>query len=890
MDTRSIPAPVSSTRGRWLAAFAVLALVAMQARFALASTGGSEDPSGRDRGDTGAQALAPVRGNEVDLDFVAAGPFTYDHDTLAGTGPGLPQYGGRVISKTNGVVESLEGGDFACGDKVIFFTQIDVSGSGGPSTLQLHYVFAKEPTGQPGVGFVDILSVTHSSPDSGNDNLEGDETVTLVDEGDDTDSNGRALRVGTVEVTNLNGGDVLIVRLVVLLGCAVGASPTGNIHAQIDAARIDGQAVGVGQQTVPLKKVEDTAQPGLAVTKSCPAAATVGDEISYEITIANTGNERIRGITVEDTILGDLSGSFADALDPGEDDTATFSYTVRPSDPDPLVNEVTVSGTGAVSEQALSETARCTTDVRVPDVALEKTNDAGQGVPAGGSFTYTFTVRNLGDGIARDVTLDDPMPNSLSYDASDITAPQGATCTVDADGTGDPNELHCELPDLGPDEAVVITVEVTTSPASCPSVMNTGTVGAAYDGDPSNDTDSTTVDVVCTADVGIDKDASASSVDAGDPFTYTVTVSASGDATSRDVVFDDDLDDSLTVTDVSTTHGTCDPVGAGNVIHCDLGDLAAGTTATITIDVTTSEASCPSVANRATVGSANDSLETNNADQVTVDVECPPPPIGIRIVKSGPALAHDGDTVTYGFAVSLTTDTPLSDVEVTDAKCDAPPTLVSRTGGDQDAILEPGETWNYRCTHVIDGSVDGDPVHNVASVTGRDDLGRTATDTDDHDVDLIHPAIRVVKTASPTQAEPGDTITYTFEVTNVGDTTLFDVSVDDDVIGHIGDIPVLEPGQTVLLKVDHRIPADAAAPVVNVAIAGGDDELGKHVEDRDRARVSVVLPEVVTKSPPGGTAFTGAEVTRWALLAMALLVLGSAMLWLSWRSLGPTED
>src|SRR5688500_14808141 len=49
-------------------------------------------------------------GGDFSLDFVASAPFTYDHSTGGGA------FDDRTIGKTNDVVESLEGGDFACGD------------------------------------------------------------------------------------------------------------------------------------------------------------------------------------------------------------------------------------------------------------------------------------------------------------------------------------------------------------------------------------------------------------------------------------------------------------------------------------------------------------------------------------------------------------------------------------------------------------------------------------------------------------------------------------------------------------------------------------------------------------------------------------------------------
>src|ERR687892_1692457 len=96
-------------------------------------------------------AMAPAAfadGGDFSLDFVAAGPFTYDHDTGVGG-----EFADRTISKTDGVVESLEGGDFECGDKVVYFTEITVdAGASGEQDIELDYEFLAEPTGQPGVG------------------------------------------------------------------------------------------------------------------------------------------------------------------------------------------------------------------------------------------------------------------------------------------------------------------------------------------------------------------------------------------------------------------------------------------------------------------------------------------------------------------------------------------------------------------------------------------------------------------------------------------------------------------------------------------------------------------------------------------------------------------
>jgi uncharacterized repeat protein (TIGR01451 family) len=427
----------------------------------------------------GAASAVAVDANDVSVDLVAAGPFTYDHDTLAGSG-NLPRYGSRTISRTNGVVESLEGGDFACGDLVLFFGQveIDASATGGNATVELDMSFLSEPTGQPGVGFTDIVSVGISPKDfgsgGGHENLDGDEAVSLTNERDGTVGS-KPARLGTVRITGLDPGDTLIYQIVGLLGCAPNANPTGNLQVAIEGGTVDGARFGVGAQTIPFKKVEDISQPGLDVTKSCPAAASVGQAITYRITVSNTGNEALNNITVQDTILGSLSASFADSLAAGASETQSFQYTIRTSDPDPLVNTVTVNAVGAQTGTAVTATADCRTTTPRVDVGIDKASDAPTGgVAPGESFNYTITVTASGTAAAQGVTVSDTIPTGLTIVSATFSGGSAGSgnCTVSG------QSVTCSLGDMAPGTTATVRIRVTATPAACPFVTNRATVTA----------------------------------------------------------------------------------------------------------------------------------------------------------------------------------------------------------------------------------------------------------------------------------------------------------------------------------------------------------------------------------------------------------------------------
>jgi uncharacterized repeat protein (TIGR01451 family) len=367
----------------------------------------------------------------ISVDLVAAGPKTYDHTSGIGGA-----YGHRTISRTSGVVESLEGGDFACGDKVVFFTAV-TGGSAltGSHDVELDLGFLAESTGQPGVFFDDVVSASLNSPDTGNVGLEGNESVTLTGESTGTMGGHKAI-IGTVEVTGIDAGDQVIARVVAELGCTPGSHPTGNLQAAVIAERSDAQ-ISVGNQTVPLKNVQNVAAipaPAIAVSKSCPSSASVGDTITYDITVKNSGTEDLKGMTVTDTILGDLSSSFAGTLSAGASEKHSFSYTVKASDPSQLKNTVRVTATGASSGTQVTATANCTTSVagnvtgQTPGISIVKTANPKSGA-VGEEITYTYVVTNTGRVTLFDITVDDDQLGHIG-DIAKLEPGESATLTA----------------------------------------------------------------------------------------------------------------------------------------------------------------------------------------------------------------------------------------------------------------------------------------------------------------------------------------------------------------------------------------------------------------------------------------------------------------------------
>ena len=201
---------------------------------------------------------AMADGGDFSMDFTAAEPSSYDHATGGGS------YNDRTINED--VVESLEGGDFACEDTVTFLTQITVDGGAvGAQTLVMLYEFTAHATGQQGVALVDNINGTSaaingSAIDSGTSD-DGGSTATAGPEA----TNGTVFVkptkfLRTVTVTDLEAGETVVLRQDVRLACN-GDSPTGNMQAKLLSASTNGDAVPGGAQTIPFKTVADIKKP-----------------------------------------------------------------------------------------------------------------------------------------------------------------------------------------------------------------------------------------------------------------------------------------------------------------------------------------------------------------------------------------------------------------------------------------------------------------------------------------------------------------------------------------------------------------------------------------------------------------------------------------------------
>ena len=255
----------------------------------------------------------------------------------------------------------------------------------------------------------------------------------------------------------------------------------------------------------------------------------------------------------------------------------------------------------------------------------------------------------------------------------------------------------------------------------------------------------------------------------------------------------------------------------------DVGDLEPGEWIVVTATHTVKDTDPDPLVNNATVYAYYSNIEVCAWDTWTVDILRP----AIKVTKSGPEYAHEGDEISYTITVRNIGDCPLSSVEVYD----------DVLGSIYTGELDVGEEKTFTMPYTVP-SPSGD-ITNTVMASGKDALGLTVTDTASWTVDVLHPDIAIEKSADKDEAYAGDTITYTITVANVGDCTLYNVNVTDTLLGDIC-IGTLNVGESATFTLNYTVKVGDPDPLENTATVSGKDILGKVVTATDTATVNLI--------------------------------------------------
>lgn len=579
-------------------------------------------------------------------------------------------------------------------------------------------------------------------------------------------------------------------------------------QADLDAGTVVNQAFaqtqfGAGPTTVTTPPVSETANatqsPQVQIVKSVATlpVMTVGQVLSYTLTIRNIGNQSLTNVAATDPLLPGLVCQSA-TLTPAAELVCAGDYTVRQIDFDTgtIVNTAAVTATDPSGKLIRDDTSlTVTTPVAGPFFTLIKSASPDPFGPLGSTITYTFTVINNGNVTLTNLAMTDP-----------ITSP-AFTCTI-------------PVLDVGLTDRCTLDYIITQADLDAGQITNTVSATAT---DPSN-TPITRTDTITTPGpdnapgigaLDVTKTASFSTTTLGSVVNYelrvrnaslvtlnSITVSdtmtrADGTATALDAPFgltsgDLDADNRLDV-------GETWIYAAAHTI--DQADINAGGISNTATASGLDPAGNP-VADRSDNGNDTDGNTTDDPTVVPIA-----PQAGLDVVKTVLQAGDTrGDVVIFRIAATNTGNVDLSGVTVSDT--------LTRVGGADISTevtgptLQPpaigtdplgvGEVWIWTLSHTLtQADIDAGGISNTASVTGTTPGGDPVTDTSDNGDDtdgnttddptilLIDPvsAIVVGKTASTPVVISGSVfaVDFTLRVENTGNITQTNLIISDDL-------------------------------------------------------------------------------------------------------------
>ncbi len=600
------------------------------------------------------------------------------------------------------------------------------------------------------------------------------------------------------------------------------ATATGIAPDQSTVTDLSGSTVETDDTTV----IELCQNPAIAIVKTGvfndengDECTNVGETITYTFTVTNEGNVSLSNIVVNDPLLGGpvagpLSGDTNNdgILDVTETWIYTGTYTITQGDIDAgqVTNQATA--TGIAPDQStvtdLSGSTVETDDTTVielcqnPAIAIVKTgvfNDENgdECSNVGETITYTFTVTNEGNVSLSNIVVNDPLLGGP------VAGP--ASGDTNNDGILDVTETWIYTGTYAITQADIDAGRVLNQATATGIAPDQSTVtdlsGSTVETDDATNTELCQNPALAIVKTGVFNDENGDECsNVGETITYTFTVTNEGNVSLSNIVVNDPL-----------LGGPVAGPASGDTNNDGILDVTETWIYTGTYAITQADIDAGEVLNQATAtGIAPDqstvtdlSGSTVETDDTTVIELCQNPAIAIVKIgvfndENGDECSNVGETITYTFTVTNEGNVSLSNIVVNDPLLGGP--VAGPLSGDtnNDGILDVTETWIYTGTYAItQADIDAGEVLNQATATGIapdqstvTDLSGSTVETDDTTVIELcqNPAIAILKTGvfndenGDECSNVGETITYTFTVTNEGNVSLSNVTVTDPMI------------------------------------------------------------------------------------------------------------
>ena len=337
---------------------------------------------------------------------------------------------------------------------------------------------------------------------------------------------------------------------------------------------------------------------------SSPDPVLLGKELTYTLTVSNSGPSDAPDVVATDTLPGDVtfvSSSSSIGTCSGTDtvvctigtlvagNTATVTIVVIPSSVGDLVNVASVKGGVDDPNPDDNTISQTTASDPAVDVALEK-SDVADTVLVNAELTYTLTVINNGPSDASRVTLTDTLPENATF----VSASEGCS---ESGGT-----VLCTIGTLTNGESVTVVIVVV--PIEVGTITNKVSVGSGQsDPDARNNSGSQSTNVIlpARADLSLSMTDATDEVPVEQPLVYTLTLTNAGPAEATNVVLTDTLPGKVAFESAVPSQGNCSH--QDGTVQCELGTLGSGD---VTVEITvipTVDAGGTTITNEASVRS-----------------------------------------------------------------------------------------------------------------------------------------------------------------------------------------------------------------------------------------------------------------------------------------------
>jgi len=555
----------------------------------------------------------------------------------------------------------------------------------------------------------------------------------------------------------------------------------------------------------------------LTVTKTGPASATAGTNVTYTVTVKNQGTGAATSVVLADptppglvfvSAAAPCAAGFPCALADlaaGQSTQVMVTYAVPAgyTAPNPILNTASASTSSPESSTVNNSATASTPVVFTANLGITKTDGKNTVVP-GDPVTYTIVVTNAGPSNAVGASVADNPPALLQNVQWTCVAAGGASC-----GTAAGSGAIAATPSLPVGGSATYTLTATVDPAAQSAVVNQASVSppaGVTDPVPGNNTATDSDGVTPKADLAISKTDGLTAAVPGQPLTYSIVVTNLGPSNVTGATVQDGLPAALQSpawTCAATGGAACGATSGTGSTLTDSPTLPAGGAVTYTVTATVSPSATGTLSNTATVTAPPTIFDPNLGNNSATDAEPLTRVADLALTKLGPGRVERGAALTYTFTVANAGPSDAA-VTLTDP---TPPGLAFAAADSPCAAGFPcnlgtiaaGASLTFTATWTVPAAYAGpDPIVNVAAVQSdasdphpADDTARSATAV----ARAPQADLAVAKTA-PAVASVGSTVTYRLTVTNNGPDDAQGVVLSESVPAGLSFVAATAPCQT----------------------------------------------------------------------------------------------